>query len=512
MPVSSRQAGTGKGNSAGPFLAKVVSHLDPSYMGALEVTLLKNQGNEVNNETQTHIVKFASPFYGVTAYTHMGENQEDYNDTQKAYGMWFVPPDVGVTVLVVFIEGDPARGYWIGCIADRFANHMVPAIAASDAVAISGENKKKYDTKFLPVAEVNRKAMKIEEGADINKAKKPVHPIADRFLEQGLLEDDVHGIVKSSARREVPNMVFGISTPGPIDQRPGAKKEIIGKKGSKTPSPVNVSRLGGTQFVMDDGDITLVRKTHPSVGKMEYANILKKEKGDPTIPYSEYFRVRTRTGHQILMHNSEDLIYIGNSRGTAWVELSSDGKIDIFASDSISVHTKNDLNFYADRDINFEAGRNINMKASAQYSNGKEKDANGSNSGRIQIESKFNCNLHIGKDGKITVVENFEINTQKNNRFTAVQSTHIKSGAQHIETAPQIHMNGPTAETATKVVKLPTHKVKVTDVSAGWKKRYQVDKELETIMKRVPMHEPWKSHEHLDPTLCKPAKTDREKK
>ena len=71
-------------------------------------------------------------------------------------------------------------------------------------------------------------------------------------------------------------------------------------------------------------------------------------------------RLRTRTGHQILMHNTEDLIYVGNAKGTAWIELSSNGKIDIYARDSISVHTENDLNFTADRDINFQAGREFN--------------------------------------------------------------------------------------------------------------------------------------------------------
>jgi hypothetical protein len=63
------------------------------------------------------------------------------------------------------------------------------------------------------------------------------------------------------------------------------------------------------------------------------------------------------------MHNSSDLIYIANSKGTAWIELTSNGKIDIFAADSVSIHTEEDFNFRADRDINFEAGNNINMSA-----------------------------------------------------------------------------------------------------------------------------------------------------
>ena len=50
---------------------------------------------------------------------------------------------------------------------------------------------------------------------------------------------------------------------------------------------------------------------------------------------------------QILLHNSEDLIYIGNGRGTAWVELTSNGKIDVYAKDSINFRTETDLNIKA---------------------------------------------------------------------------------------------------------------------------------------------------------------------
>ena len=32
--------------------------------------------------------------------------------------------------------------------------------------------------------------------------------------------------------------------------------------------------------------------------------------GKRELPHNELFRVRTRTGHQILLHNTEDLIYI----------------------------------------------------------------------------------------------------------------------------------------------------------------------------------------------------------
>lgn len=421
----------------GPYLATVVSHLDPTFMGGLEVTLLREQGNILGDENQTYPVRCASPFFGSTPFEYMGSNKADFNDTQKSYGMWFVPPDVGVTVMVVFIDGNPADGYWIACVPPRFANNMVPGIAASSAVELSDGDKKKYDTALpLPVGEINRLINgKEERSYDAEKIKKPVHPIADHLLEQGLLEDDVRGFVTSSGRRETPSSVYGISTPGPLDKRNGAKRAKLGSIQDRSPGTVPVSRLGGTQIIMDDGNDRFQRKKPAGeLGQGDaYADTLNGEKGDPEIPASEFFRVRTRTGHQLLFHNSEDLIYIGNAKGTSWIELTSNGKIDIFAEDSISIHTKNDLNIRADRDINMEAGRNVNIKATAEYQDPTKLyepknifDATGNESGRVQIESVQNMNLLIGRNGKIHVRNdeqiqgNFDIKVLGNMRI-AVQ-------------------------------------------------------------------------------------------
>jgi hypothetical protein len=411
---------------------------------------------------------------------------------------------------------------------------MIPAIGGASQVDISPADKAKYATTAqLPVAEVNRKSNDLTKGASVDKIKRPVHPIADRFLEQGTLEDDVRGVTNSSVRRDIPNMVFGISTPGPLDKRAGAKRSYVGRQDSYSPTPVPVSRLGGTQFVMDDGDDQYQRKTPASEGGVEYADILAGEKGDPNIPYNEYFRVRTRTGHQILLHNSEDLIYIGNARGTTWIELTSNGKLDIYAQDSVSIHTENDLNFRADRDVNIEAGRNINLR---------------SVEGRLHADIATNLEIVIGENGLITTVGNVDINTKGNNNITSVGTLDIKSGketkitsgaaadisvtgtmkmtstgdaslggANITMTGGKINLNGPTAPTATKATDakktelLSLHDNIVTDGTQDWAKtKYLKADPLESIMRRVPMHEPWPLHENFSPTFYTPDNTDRD--
>ena len=519
--------------SGGPYLAKIISHLDPTFMGGLEVTLLRPDGNSIGDGGQTYGVRYASPFAGQTAFEFQGYNVDDFNDTQKSYGFWFVPPDVGNTVLVFFIEGDPSQGYWMGCVPDKFSNHMVPGIAASRSVAFAEGEEEKYDTGFVPVAEANRRANSQEEGTAIDKIKRAVHPIADHFLEEGLLEDDVRGVTYSTSRRNVPSSVYGISTPGPLDRRPGAKKTFIGKSDSQSPVPVPVSRLGGSQFVMDDGDDRYQRRTTAGEGGYDYADTLDGDAGEPTIPSDEYIRLRTRTGHQLLLHTSEDLIYIGNSKGTSWIEMTSDGKIDIFAEDSISIHTKQDFNFYADRDINMEAGRNFNLKVAERHQTeiGMDKICIVNGNVAIQVDGTQDetivgphtqsfvstWDVTVGDQTNMTIGGGLDLNTSGDNNLTSGGDMNINAANTTIS-GGNINLNGPDAAEAgpatpaTPPEPLPVFENVVIDpAQAEWiSDRYNTLTPLESIMKRIPMHEPWPAHENLDPLSVKPDMTDRE--
>ena len=69
---------------------------------------------------------------------------------------------------------------------------------------------------------------------------------------------------------------------------------------------------------------------------------------------SNQIRLRTSTGHQILMNDTEGIIYVSNSTGTVWIELGNNGTLDVFANDSINFRTKN-INFHADENIKFHS-------------------------------------------------------------------------------------------------------------------------------------------------------------
>jgi len=112
---------------SGPYEAIVTGHLDTKFSGSLEVELLKASvsGNSPLQTGQRVTVKYLNPFYGITSYDGVTANR-GYEDSQQSYGMWFVPPDLGVKVLVIFVEGNINKGYWFGCVQAENQNFMLP--------------------------------------------------------------------------------------------------------------------------------------------------------------------------------------------------------------------------------------------------------------------------------------------------------------------------------------------------------------------------------------------------
>jgi hypothetical protein len=143
-----------------------------------------------------------------------------------------------------------------------------------------------------------------------------------------------------------------------------------------------------------------------------------------------------------------------------------------------------------------EAGRNINLRSVE----------------RFHTESGGDTEIVVGANGNITTTGNMNIGTGIANYFSAGGNTNILSGGSHFETASTIHMNGVPATPATPALTLGLHDNVVVDPAAvEWKStRYQAEEPLKSIMKRVPMHEPWSLHENLDPLAVKPDLTDRE--
>lgn len=294
----------------GVYVGFVKDASDVQRNGRLRVWI-PELGTAPEEEQGWMVVSYCSPFAGATNVETISKaNLQTFEGTQTSYGMWMVPPDINNQVLVMFANGDAARGFWIGSLYNQFMNNMVPGMAAS-------ASNYQYPGKVIPVAEYNKWDTKVTQP---DRTIKPYEATKFKGLgNQGLITDQGRGITSSSARRESPSNVFGIITPGPVIDN--------------NASPANIRRKGGSSFIMDDGD------------------------------NSEYVQLTTKTGAQIRLDETNGFVYLINRDGTAWVQMDQKGNIDIFGATNISMRAQQDINLRADRNINIEAGQNIYMKA-----------------------------------------------------------------------------------------------------------------------------------------------------
>lgn len=158
-----------------------------------------------------------------------------------------------------------------------------------------------YDTK-VPTAEYNKNSPQSTQGT--NKIKKPYYkPQYEGIRNQGLKDDKIRGFSQHGSTSENTSKVLGMLSPN--------------------------GHYWSLEDTTDD----------------------------------EKIRLRTRSGVQLLLDESNGLVYVINKTGTGWVEVDENGKIMIYGETGIGMRSKGDINFYADNDLIFEAGRNIFMKS-----------------------------------------------------------------------------------------------------------------------------------------------------
>ena len=316
----------------GIYIGEIISATDPDMTGRLKVYIASlhkrkrtfGTSEDANDKTKfTFNCMMTSPFGGSTSYFNEDVNSPTTGKgSTKSYGIWMTPPDPGTQVIVAFGMGNLKYGLVLSCLFPEDRTHMVPGLAGSPY------NYSKPGYK-LPVTEKNR--FDSTMGGKGLVTMRPAHlGFAKTLYEQGLLGDDIRGASSSTSRRESPSKVFGILTPG---------STIVNDKGPSLPG----DRSAGHQFVMDDGD-----------GNGKSKNI----------------RIRTGGGNQILMDDTDGIIYFINKSGKAWMELDQAGGITIFGEGSVDIRSKGNFNLRADRNVNIEAGGDVNIKAAGDTATG----------------------------------------------------------------------------------------------------------------------------------------------
>jgi len=445
----------------GPFIGIVKNNVDPTRQGRLQVYIEQFAGGNPDDKTAWTTVSYCPPFYGATPPRPGKKGDTDsvggYLDgNPQSYGMWFTPPDVGVSVLCVFASGDPSLGYYIGCIPDQGITHMVPAIGSSKAFDLQNSDQKSYynGATVLPVTEINPNNSKIDDNPQFFNQPKPVHSfLAAEMFQQGTLGDPQRGPIGSTSQRESPSAVFGVSTPGRAVYQGGLTESKIKDRitaGSISAADVTIiGRQGGHSIVLDDGNL---------------------EGNDQLV------RIRTAGGHQITMSDDGNFFYIIHANGQAWLEFGQEGTVDVYATNSVNVRTQGTINLHADKDINMFAGGTINMKSMTGTTLESERTITLASNAEMTLYSK--ARIGVRADGSLAVVSN-------NGSWNAGSAMVLRAGG--------IDLNGGSAENVEPPVKLEKRIMPDTEFNnaTGW----QISATgLESIVTRAPTHEPWPFH------------------
>ena len=390
----------------GPYIAIVTNNVDVRRMGFVTVHI----PDLSSSDSETFDVRFASPF---VSHTYSDTRGGDYNSVKQSAGMWMQSPDIGTEVVVMFPSGNVNKGIWFACLHDRYNNHSFPGNASSEfwdaetdtigqfANPVTG----KYG-KYQAVGEFYDPIKKGKQSYHENvinplTKKRPINPYLNQtYVRQGLQDDIIRGHTSSSAQREAPSNVFGISTKGrfPDNRDMKNRPDVVEKLRKGNISEIEggdfsafkpETRKHGHSFVLDDGDL----------------------EGN-----NELIRLRSSSGHQILLHDTEGVVYIANATGSVWMEFGNDGTMDVYAQKGFNVRSR-EMNFYADTNINMHAAGNISMLAGGKF----QADAgnidlrttkggigidsknvvNVKSSGAINLDASGNANIKAGSEVKI---------------------------------------------------------------------------------------------------------------
>jgi len=436
-----------------PKIGIVKNNSDSTRSGRIWVYIADNSGTDPEDSSTWRPVYFLSPFYGKTLNKSPNTGEGNFKGNTHSYGMWFSPPDIGTSVLCVFANGDLNFGYYIGCIPDPEALHMVPAIGSStNVVPGAGEASKYGGATRLPVTNINSSNKEITNTEKYLTEAKPVHRyVAATMWQQGILRDPIRGPISSSSQREnISRVGFGISTPGrPIYEGGYNDTNIIDNLGpDKADSLKIIGRRAGHSIVMDDGDV---------IGR------------------DQLIRLRTADGHQITMSDDGQTIFIIHKNGQSYVELGKEGTVDVYSTNSINLRTQGDLNLHADNNLNIHAGKNLNIFAGEV----------------MHIQSTKEFKLRAGADLSVFTSSIF---TAKAGGAMSLESTgdiSMASSAKAFVNGSRVNLNSGKTGTTPKEVPIIDQVLHTDTLFDNTKGYIAAPAKLKSITSRAPAHAPW---------------------
>lgn len=373
------------------YEGQVVQTDDPDQMGRVKVWIPAIDG-ESFDVTRLPWADYASPLAGFTVDYPAGDGTE--HNAHAAYGFWAIPK-IGATVLCLFLAGDPRRRFYFASTIRLHRNRSLPAGRNVDGLGNLG-----------PFGDAGS-----EDGLQLNKIEPSYTNLRDQFQNK-LNESEAQ--TRGGYERQVAQPKFDKDASEGYSRSP-----IPGADGQYMDSQ--------TYCWVTPGRNAIIFQDDPAFARL---------------------RLKTANGHQVILDDANERIYISSDRGKSWLEMDSDGHVHIFGAASYSVRAAEDINFYADKNINMEAGQGVNIKATGgdvKISTAKNLHLNSSGKslfsscGTMNVSSEKS--IYLFTDGGIDLKAGGDV-TATGDRDMDLKAGNVKIGGGRID------LNGPTPRTA----------------------------------------------------------------
>lgn len=387
-------------------IGTVIDTNDPQQTGRLRILVPAYGDRSDSLLKDIPWSSYIAPFGGVLNNDNATRGA-DQKSTQGpvAYGMFNIPK-VGAAVAVTCIDGDPMARIWLGCLQAEMLGHTLP------------------HGRFM-IADGS------EPNGPLSSQEHPIQPLYDNLTTA--FSTRAHNY---EWRTRGADYTACAVNPQQYD--------IISNKADD----VDVS------FTAQDGNTTVFRQGY---GKDQTAGDVSAGYDPQTYSWTtpgfhsismddrkENCRVKFRTagGHQILLDDTNERVYINTAEGRNWIELDQDGNIDIYATKRVSVRSESDINLSADKTIRMYGKEGIHMYSGGEVRIQSVGDTHIKTGGILHIHSVGDTRIQSDAAAHIKAVSDIFVDTGANVNINAGAEGKITSGGVLSLTGSDIHQTG----------------------------------------------------------------------
>lgn len=355
------------------MIGVVVNTNDPQQMGRVQVNIPSQTFGPQSIVTESlPWASYASPFAGVDQQSPRGPGVEGDSHPfwgssttgSVAYGLWGIPK-VGTRVLLCSVDNDPNQLYWFACLYPNATPHTMPHGRFTTRTPGGADGPDgPFSSSEAPITPLHAN-MKQAFGGPGNfewrtrAADYQVSAVTERRLQSTFSIMRIQSQIPDDLEFRV-GEADGNNLGRALNHRQGYARSRIDPE-KDTTNEYHVKNGIDTDKNLES---TVTSLTSPGFHAISMDDR----------PENCRMRMRTSTGHQIIMDDTNERIYVSTNEGRNWIEMDSDGHIFIYSEENVSVN--------ADGDINLTAGKTFRVTA---------KDG-------IHLETPGEMRTHVGTD------------------------------------------------------------------------------------------------------------------